>query len=136
MRDPIRRLKWLPWRSLLQVTALVLAIVIGLEFLLSFGLRSGLIFSILELLYSPPWSLITSFAVAIAIGALATWSLAKLDPPGVISAPTLWALILCLAVGLLIKRFLPLPLSFVSLDYMQLVGLIVGIFWKGRPYWR
>jgi len=37
MRDPLRRLKFLPWRSLLQVSALTALIVAVLEFLLALG---------------------------------------------------------------------------------------------------
>lgn len=137
MTDPLRRLKFLPWRSLLQVTALVIASVMFLEFLLSLGLRVEGVAVGLGLLFTSPWAVITVFAIGLGVGALATWILERLDPPGYISAPTLWALILCLTLGLLIKSLLPLPLlNLVRVDYLQLVGVVVGVFWKGRRYWR
>lgn len=137
MTDPLRRLKFLPWRSLLQVTALVIASVMFLEFLLSLGLRVEGVAVGLGLLFTSPWAVITVFAIGLGVGAVATWILERLDPPGYISAPTLWALILCLTLGLLIKSLLPLPLlNLVRVDYLQLVGVVVGVFWKGRRYWR
>jgi len=137
MTDPLRRLKFLPWRSLLQVTALVVVSVMILEFLLGLGLRTAIVAAGLELLFTPPWAVITLFAMGLGVGALATWILERLDPPGYISTPTLWALILCLILGLLIKNLLPLPLlNLVRADYLQLVGVVVGVFWKGRRYWR
>jgi hypothetical protein len=137
MTDPLRRLKFLPWRSLLQVTALVVVSVMILEFLLGLGLRVEGVAAGLGLLFTPPWAVITVFAMGLGVGALATWILERLDPPGYISAPTLWALILCLILGLLIKSLLPLPLlNLVRADYLQLVGVVVGVFWKGRRYWR
>lgn len=137
MSDPFRRLKFLPWRSLLQVTVIVLAMITVVEFLLGPGLQVQGIAALLGLLYTPPWVMLTLFGVGVGVGALATWVLERLDPPGYINAAILWALILCLALGLLIKRLLPLPLlNLVSIDYLQLVGLIVGVFWRGRRYWR
>jgi len=137
MTDPLRRLKFLPWRSLLQVTALVVISVMILEFLLSWGLRVEGVAAGLALLFTSPWAVITVFAIGLGVGALATWILERLDPPGYISTPTLWALILCLILGLLIKSLLPLRLpDLVHADYLQLVGVVVGVFWKGRRYWR
>ena len=47
----------------------------------------------------------------------------------------LWALILCLLGGLAFKLLLPLPLELVQLSQEGLIGVVVGVFWKGRPYW-
>jgi hypothetical protein len=137
MPDPWRRLKFLPWRSLLQVTALVLASVMALEFLLLLGMSQEGVATGLSLLYTPPWAVLTIFVIGLGVGALATWILERLDPPGFINASILWALILCLILGLLIKTLLPLPLlNLVGVNYVQLVGLVVGVFWRGRRYWR
>ncbi len=54
----------------------------------------------------------------------------------IINVSVLWALILCLALALVVKSLLPLPAVLVGLDEIQLITIVVGVFWKGRPYWR
>ncbi|NJL20421.1 MAG: hypothetical protein HC895_05705 [Leptolyngbyaceae cyanobacterium SM1_3_5] len=45
----------------------------------------------------------------------------------------LWALVLCVMLSLLLKSLLlPTLLS----GQLALVGIALGVFWKGRRYWR
>lgn len=137
MNDPLRRLKFLPWRSLFQVAAITAAIVIFLDVLLILGYTHLLALKqSLSLLYSPPLGLLVTFAVAIGVGALAVYLLEKLCKLVTINSANLWALILCLAVVFVIKSLLPIPALLFSLDQLGLIGIILGVFWKGRRYWR
>jgi hypothetical protein len=137
MTDPLRRLKYLPWRSLLQVSGIALIIVIVLEFLLALGYtNSSVIRSMLSVLFAPPLGILLILAAAVGVGVLAVYLLERLYQQVRINTASLWALVLCLALVLFVKSLLPLPALLVNLSYIQLMGIVVGVFWKGRPYWR
>lgn len=133
MMDPLRRLKFLPWLLLLQVSTLTTLIVAVLDFLLALEYTQS---RALSLLYSPPLGILVTFAVAVGIGALAVYLLERLYRQVTINTATLWALVLCLAVCLVLKSLLPIPAFIVNLNETQLIFIIIGVFWKGRPYWR
>jgi hypothetical protein len=137
MRDPFWRLKLLPWRSLLQVAVLTNLIVIALELFLTLGYaQSPVLRKALFLLYRPPLGTLVIVALAIGIGAIAVYILERWYQQVIINTSILWALVLCLSVLLLLKSLL-LGSSFLgSFDEIQLMAIIVGIFWKGRTYWR
>ena len=137
MTDPLRRLKFLPWRSLLQVSALTALIVVVLEFLLVLGYsQSSVIRRALSILFSPSLGLLITFAAAVGVGAMAVYLLERFEKQVIISTASLWALVPCLALIFLLKSLLPLQSILVRLDETQLIGIIIGVFWKGRPYWR
>ncbi len=137
MTDPLRRLKYLPWRSLLQVSGIALIIVIVLEFLLALGYtNSSVIRSMLSILFAPPLGILLILAAAVGVGVLAVYLLERLYQQVRINTASLWALVLCLALVLFVKSLLPLPALLVNLSYIQLMGIVVGVFWKGRPYWQ
>lgn len=137
MANPLRRLKFLPWRSLFLVSILVTLIVTVLDFLIAIGYTySGAIKQALNLLYAPTLGIIVDFAVVVGIGALAVYLLEKLYKFSINSA-ILWALVLCLSVCLLVKSLLPLPrVLVINFNEIKLMGILIGIFWKGSPYWR
>ncbi len=137
MTDPLRRLKYLPWRSLLQVSGIAVIIVIVLEFLLALGYtNSSVIRSMLSILFAPPLGILLILAAAVGVGVLAVYLLERLYQQVRINTASLWALVLCLALVLFVKSLLPLPALLVNLSYIQLMGIVVGVFWKGRPYWQ
>jgi len=137
MTDPLRRLKYLPWRSLLQVSGIALIIVIVLEFLLALGYtNSSVIRSMLSVLFAPPLGILLILAAAVGVGVLAVYLLERLYQQVRINTASLWALVLCIALVLFVKSLLPLPALLVNLSYIQLMGIVVGVFWKGRPYWQ
>ena len=136
MADPLRRLKYLPWRSLLQVSGLTILLVIVLELFLSIAsTQSYPLRNALATLYSPPMGMILSFATAVGVGALAVYLLERFHQRVFINTASLWALVPCLALVLYLKSLLPVPPLLVRLDYFRLIGVIAGIFWKGRPHW-
>lgn len=137
MRDPLRRLQYLPWRSLLQVSALTTLIVVALELLLAFEYARSLEFRrTIFVVYAPPFGIIISVAIALGVGAMAVYILERWYKQVFINSSSLWALVPCLALLLLLKSLLPIDPLLVKLDSTRLMGIIVGIFLKGRRYWR
>lgn len=137
MANPLRRLKFLPWRSLLQVSTLTTLIVVVIEFLLTLGfIQSAVIKSTLTFMYAGALGLLITFATAIGVGAIAVYILERFYQQVIINSASLWALVLCLALLFLLKSLIPLMPILISLDQTQLIGIILGVFWKGRPYWR
>lgn len=137
MRDILRRLKYLPWRSLLQVSALTNLIVLVLDFLIWREYqRSPIVRQALITLYTPPLVIITTLAVAVGVGALAVYLLERFYPQVRLEANTLWALVPCLALMIFIKSLLPIPSILLSFNEIQVMAIIIGIFWKSQRYWR
>lgn len=137
MSDPLRSLKFLPWLSLFQVSALTTVIVTILESLLNLGLRSSsIIRAALSILYAPPLGVLMTFIVAASVGVLAVYLLERFAPQVRINANVLWALVPCVALVITLKLLLPLPTVLVHLQDTQLIGLSLGIFWQGQRYWR
>jgi predicted anti-sigma-YlaC factor YlaD len=135
MRDPWYRLKLLPWRSLFQAAIITILIGLVLEFLTILATDKLLGVSVLVgWLFSPGIASLTLLAASIGIGALAVYILEQTNCPS-INTGTLWGLVLCLSVFLLLLHILPLS-SLLQLSYVTLVGVVLGVFWKGRPYWR
>ncbi|MBE9127660.1 MULTISPECIES: peptide chain release factor 1 [unclassified Coleofasciculus] len=131
------RLKYLPWRSLLQVAGLTIAIAIFLEILLWWGfVQSAAGKRMLAFLLSPPLGMIMILAAAVGVGVLAVYLLERFYKSVFINSGSLWALVPCLALAVFLKSLLPLPNLLVNLSYPQLIGIVVGVFWKGRPHWR
>ena len=136
MGNPLQRLKYLPWRSLFLLSSLIAAIVTAIDFLVVIGYNySPVIKRTLTLLYTPPMGILVDFAFVVGIGALAVYLLEKFYRL-TINTAVLWALVLCLAVCLIIKSLLPIPDVLVKFNEIQLMGIAIGVFWKGRPYWR
>ena len=143
MANPLRQLKYLPWTSLIIVSSMTLIIVTTLELVLGLTydqLNEVTQFIIVRILaatlYSPLLSLFTIGAIGVGIGALAVFLLETLKKQVFINAGVLWSLILCLIVGLIIRSYIPIPAFLTNVNQLQLVGLILGVFWKGKRYWR
>ncbi|MEG3863292.1 peptide chain release factor 1 [Microcoleus sp. herbarium12] len=136
MSNFLRRLKLLPWREMLQIAALVNFIVIGLELFLAWGfMQSRVIRNILTLLYSPSLGILIPFVTAVGMGALAVYFLEYWHQQFLLNRTNLWVLVLCVLLGLVLKSLLPIPALLASLSEAALIGVTVGVFWKGRPYW-
>lgn len=137
MSNFLRRLKLLPWREMLQISALVNSIVIGLELFLGWGFtQSRGIRNILTLLYGSPLGILIPFATAVGMGALAVYLLEYWQQKSLLNRNNLWVLALCVLLGLVLKSFLHVLPFLASLSEAALIGVTVGVFWKGRPYWR
>ncbi|MEG4121539.1 peptide chain release factor 1 [Microcoleus sp. N9_B4] len=137
MSNFLRRLKLLPWREMLQISALVNCIVVGLELFLAWGLIQSEVFvKVFKLLFASSLGILIPFAIAVGMGALAVYFLEYWQQQFLLNRVSLWVLILCVLLGLVLKLFLPIPAYLASLSETSLIGITVGVFWKGRPYWR
>ena len=95
------------------------------------------ILNLLTKLLSSPIGVLIELAAPVGIGALAVAVLERWFRQVMITNSTLWALVPCVALWLLLKSFVPLPTALVpDISVISLVGVVVGVFWKGRPYWR
>ena len=137
MSNFLRRLKLLPWREMLQIAALVNSIAIGMELFLAWGFtQSRGIRNVLTLLYGSPLGILIPLATAVGMGALAVYFLEYWQQQFLLNRTNLWVLALCVLLGLVLKSFLPVPPFLASLSEAALIGVTIGVFWKGRPYWR
>lgn len=132
------RLKRLPWRSLLQVAALATVIITVGEVILVWAFQKSFIaHNLLKLLLDGPIGVLMPVAAAIGLGALTVYLLERQFTQVSINSSNLWALVPCLLGTLWLKSLLSLPsFGLLSLSEPILIGIIVGLFWKGRPYWR
>lgn len=135
MSDFLRRLKILPWREMLQIAALVNLTVLVIELFLVWGTKIPAISNALRLLYSSSLGILVPVVIAVGMGALAVYLLEYWQQQFLLNQTNLWLLVFCLFLGLFLKSLL-LPPLFVSVSQATLIGIAVGIFWKGRPYWR
>jgi len=137
MNNPLRRLKQIPWTPLFWVSLLTLFWASVIDQLLRLGLiYVDLIGRALALLFTPPLDMIIGLSAAVGVGALAVVFLEILYPQLLISTAVLWALLLCLFLMLVARSLLPLPTLLLDPSYSMLIGVMLGIFLKGKPYWR
>lgn len=137
MSNFLRRFKLLPWREMLQISALVNCIVVGLELFLTWGFTQSRVFrNVLTLLFGSPLGILIPVALAVGMGALAVYFLEYWQQQFLLNRVSLWVLVLCLLLGLVLKSFLPLPAFLASLSETALIGIAIGVFWKARPYWK
>lgn len=139
MFNPLRRLKHLPWIPLLQaaLVTILMAIAVDLLISLSFTLVPSLVPPIAQLLYSPLLGIVIVLAIAAGIGALGVVVLERWFRQVILTNTTLWAFVPCLALWLGLTAVMPFPLLLIpKLSYITVVAVILGVFWKGRRYWR
>lgn len=133
-RNPFGRLKQLPWLSLFLDALLTVLCVSIVEVLLLVATSVPIVAQILTLLLSPPLGILTEIAIGLGVGALAVVLLERFFPRIRIDSGSLWALLLCLIVAIAVKTQLALRL--VDLSQTVMIGMLVGVFWYGRRYWR
>lgn len=133
MRDPLWRLKTLPWLVLLQAAALTVVVASLLDLLLAIALLN---------LPQPPTflngisGLLLVLLAAGGIGVLAVTVMETIFARVLLNQGVLWALLVCVALFLWLRQWVPVPAVLVGLSYYQFVGMMVGLFSKGRRYWR
>jgi len=138
MRDPIKHLQRLPWLTLLQVALVTLLFAVGIELLLGVASQSipAIAAALNVLARNPLLGIGFQLAYAAGVGALAVLCLERVARSP-ITTGQLWGLVPCLLLGIAIAIPLKLlPLGWLGLGEGSLGGIIVGIFWKGQPYWR
>ena len=134
-RNPLERLKQLPWLSLFLDALLTVLCVSILEIVLLLVATSvPIVTQIVTVLLSPPLGILTEIAIGLGVGALAVVLLERFFPRIRIDSGSLWALLLCLILAIAVKTQLALQL--VNLSQTVMMGMLVGVFWYGRRYWR
>lgn len=133
-----QRIQRLPWLEISLVSFISLLIVIILELSLIFSVTYFVgIRDILTLVFfSPTFATIIPVATAVGMGALSVYLLEWWEKKWLLNTSTLWALVFGLLICLLIKSLLPLPALLISLTQTSLISIAIGVFWKGRPYWK
>ena len=134
--NPWWHLKHLPWRSLILTSGLIVLCVLVLEIVLALAAAyvPG-IGALLELLFSSGLGNLTQIGVAMGIGAGAVLCLESFDRAS-ITVRSLWGLVLCLGIAFLLRKLVPTLPWLMDIGYVPLVGIVLGVFWKGGSYWR
>ncbi len=136
MSNPLERLKRLPWVPLFQAALLTAIAAVVVEFVLDLGAQVLGLEAALNRLLQPPLALFTMLAISFGIGVLAVCFLEYLNRVA-INTSNLWALILCLVIVFLLVGLEPIfSIGLFQIGYTQLVVMALGVFFKGRRYWR
>ena len=135
-RNPLQTLRYLPWLPLLTVAALTLVATFVLEILLGLAITvSPLANQALNLLFTPPLGMLMVVVIGLGVGAIAVWILETLRQDIVINAGILWALIACLMLLVVLRQLIP-GAALVAPNQPTLIGVVLGVFFRGRRYWR
>ncbi len=137
MNNFIQRLKNLPWSSLLQSVALTYLIVAIAEILMIWGItQSKALQKMMAILYAPPLGLLILFGVGVGVGALSVYLIEIRSSKVFLNTTCLWVLFLCLLAALFLYKSILTPVILLSTSQITIMGILIGLFWKGRPYWR
>jgi len=129
MADPIRELQRLPWQSLLVASGITLLLATLFDLLLLRGAQQTLILQqVLINLTGGFLGLFTSVAAMAIVGAIALLVYQMQDGPHPKDLGTLWGLVGCLVLMLIIKFYLPIPRLLVDAGMAQFFGVIFGVF--------
>jgi hypothetical protein len=137
MNDPLRSFKIQPWKQLF-ITAFITIIIVssidaGLMLLIA---NSASLQKTVYSILSPPLGMLLPLAIAGGIGVLAVYICERFQPRLFLNTGSLWALVLCLIIALGVTGLLPFPSFLVNFSFPAILGMMVGVFWKGRNYWR
>jgi hypothetical protein len=131
-------LKYLPWRSLFLSSLAGIAIVKAADWIADRIVnRQDNTFVLMKLLLTRSGFTLLYICAGLAVGSLGVIFLERFERNSPIYSATLWALVLCLLIGLTLVRHLGLAgLSLGEVHYIHAIGIIAGVFWRGKRYWR
>lgn len=134
----VNALKYLPWRSLTLAALLSVIVVkatdLWIERILGQLDNTSLL---MKFLLTRTGFTLLFFGVGLAIGSLGVLFLEKFEVRRAIDSSSLWALVLCILISLWLVVQLNIGgLSLGEVHYTQTIGIVVGVFWKGRYYRR
>jgi hypothetical protein len=130
----VNSLKYRPWRSLV-FAALLSSLVVKMTDLILGQILNHFIGAELwmKFLLTKPGFTLLSVCSGLAIGSLGVVFLEQFENDRMFYSSTLWILVGCILISLwLILRLDIGGLSLVKIHYISTVGIIVGVFWKGR----
>jgi hypothetical protein len=136
MPNPFRSFQYLPWLALMQSAALTVLVATALDILIgtAFVTLPALGTSLLSI---PLMLMVLPIAAAFGVGALAFFLTLQFFNQIPLRVDTLWSLIGCVLLILLIKSWLPIPaLLLRGFDVLTMVMVTTGCFTAGRRYWR
>lgn len=137
MNDPLRRFKSQPWKPLFGVAFATILIVSLLDVSLVFFISNvATIGNSIALISSSPLRILLPLAAATGVGALGVAICDYYRSKIFLNAGSLWALVLCLMIALGVKALIPFPSFLLRFSYPIFIGVMIGVFWKGRNYWR
>ncbi|TAD80169.1 MAG: peptide chain release factor 1 [Oscillatoriales cyanobacterium] len=135
MSQPWKQLTQQPWSEMAGTAAMALALALAIDYglVLAAGAWPVVASALMALAQVGVFML---FGVGLGLGALAVYCGERLFPQICLNTGSLWTLVACLGLELGVLGLLPLPILLVKFDQLVVMGAIVGIFWKGRRYWR
>ncbi|NCJ06572.1 hypothetical protein GS597_08655 [Synechococcales cyanobacterium C] len=133
----MHQLKSFPWWYLFTVSQVTVAAVAGLDLLLFLGVqRSPILFQMVTPWRQFPGLLLIQVGIGLGIGAISVIGLETFRRV-IISGATLWALMGCLLLSLLLMGVISPPGVWqIGPDQGIVVGTLIGVFSRGRRYWR
>jgi hypothetical protein len=133
----VNSLKYLPWRSLFLAAILAVITMKAIDFLVSKSFDYTESSSFAELLSTKIGNLLFLFCGGLAVGGFGVLYLERMGRVGPIYSSTLWALVLCLLISLWLSTYIPVEgRGLVDISELHVMSTILGVFWRGRPYWR
>lgn len=137
MRDPVYRLKIMPWGKLFQGAALTTVVAVLLDLaLLILAVQVNLLARTLQLLFAPPLGIIMNIVVYVGVGVMGIRLLERFFPQLSLNSANLWGFLFCLMVVMALTSFLPIPGLLIGASQGSVLGLLVGVFIGGMRYWR
>ncbi len=137
MANPLDRLKRLPWTELLLCGFLTALCVTIIEFILVILMRAlTIVAQVVVGLLTSPFAILIQFAIGVGIGALAVILLERFFPQVRIDTGSLWALVACLILAMIIRTLIPSPVTLIGIGQITAIAMLLGVFWRGRRYWR
>ncbi len=131
-------LKYLPWRSLFLSSLVGIAIVKAADLIVDKIVnRLDSTSVLIRFLLTPSGFTLICACAGLAAGSLGVIFLERFERSSPIYSSTLWALVLCTLISLWLVQHLGIAgLSLIGIDYVHVIGIIVGVFWRGKRYWR
>ncbi|MFK8186726.1 MAG: hypothetical protein AB8B99_25400 [Phormidesmis sp.] len=129
-------MRYLPWSPLFQSAGLTVLVATALDILL--GMTLSFIPQLGQFLFTNAFLvLVISLAVPFGVGALGLFFTRHFFRQVLLGTDTIWALVGCLLVALIVKSFLQLiPTLFLGGFSLQTVMMVaVGCFTAGKRYW-
>lgn len=136
MSNPFRSFQHLPWSALLLSAGLTVLVATAIDIL--FGMAIAFIPTFGRLIISLPLlSQVLAIAAPFGVGALAIYLTLQFFSQILLRTDTIWSLIGCVLLILLIKNWLPIPSIFLrGFNIVTVMMVTVGSFTAGRRYWR
>ena len=136
MPNPFRSFQHLPWSALLLSAGLTVLVATAIDIL--FGMAIAFIPAFGRLIISLPLlNQVLIIAAPFGVGALAIYLTLQFFSQILLRTDTIWSLIGCVLLILLIKNWLPIPSIFLKgFNIVTVMMVTVGSFTAGRRYWR